>query len=109
MPKIRSVDNKFNVTCFKNPGLKAYDAYTVLHKTNSVGFIFEQNSHSENSSAEGRFGYVCVSADKVLRTGSNETSGKTDPFELIKTELESYDKSISSPISFLIESKDLKF
>ena len=98
MPKIRSVDNKFNVTCFKNPGIKAYDAYTVLHKTNPVGFIFEQNSHSENSSAEGRFGYVGISADKVLRTGLNEPSGKTDPFELIKTELESYDKSISSPI-----------
>ncbi|MDP7232337.1 MAG: chorismate-binding protein [Dehalococcoidia bacterium] len=98
MPKIRSVDNKFNITYFKNPGIKAYDAYTVLHKTNSVGFIFEQNSHSENSSTEGRFGYVCISADKVLRTGLNEPSGQTNPFELIKTELESYDKSISSPI-----------
>ncbi len=57
-----------------------------LANPKSASFIFEQNYKQKNIS-DNKLGYVCISAEKVIRTGKKELLGETDPFKIISKEL----------------------
>ena len=76
----------YYVKRFKNPGVSAVDVHNLLANPKSASFIFEQNYKQKNLSDQ-KLGYVCISAEKVLRTGKKELFGETDPFKIISKEL----------------------
>lgn len=76
--------NVFFVDSFHNPGISPYQAHNLFNQKHTPSFIFEQNT---SINKENRMGYVCISPEKILRTGKREGLGEIDPFKLINDEL----------------------
>ena len=76
----------YYVKRFINPGVSAVDVHNLLANPKSASFIFEQNYKQKNIS-DNKLGYVCISAEKIIRTGKKELLGETDPFKIISKEL----------------------
>ena len=60
---------------FINRGVSAVDVHNLLANPKSASFIFEQNYKQKNIS-DNKLGYVCISAEKVIRTGKKELLGE---------------------------------
>ena len=62
--------NIFYVDSFHNPGISPYQAHNLFNEKHTPSFIFEQNT---SINKENRMGYVCISPEKILRTGKRES------------------------------------
>ena len=63
--------NVFYVDSFDNPGISPYQAHSLFNQKHTPSFIFEQNTSIKK---ENRMGYVCISPEKILRTGKKRDS-----------------------------------